>query len=143
MTKYGLKQLVKKGMPMFFSVPHNTWSTIDLVFASNGWLADNLVKCWTSHGHGSDHKAIRVRLSASVVHRDAPLRRNLRGADWKEFPARLETHMAANPLPPLPLTTPASIDAYTEAFTHNMVSAITDFIPLSHACPFTHRWWSK
>ncbi|KAJ7163852.1 hypothetical protein C8R43DRAFT_829974, partial [Mycena crocata] len=91
----------------------------------------------------SDHKAVRVRINVTVSHRAAPLRRNFRAADWKEFPACLERHMLQNPLPPLPLSSPAAIDAYTEAFTQNMVSAITDHVPLTRACPFTHRWWSK
>ncbi|KAJ6504520.1 hypothetical protein DFH09DRAFT_1101831 [Mycena vulgaris] len=110
MNTHNLAQLVKAGMPTFFSAPHNTWSTLDLVFASKGALADGLVKCWASPGHGSDHQAIHVVFDVAVVHRDTPLCRNFRAAEWKDLPTCLEKHIAVNPLPALPLSSPAAID---------------------------------
>ncbi|KAJ6587823.1 hypothetical protein B0H10DRAFT_1728259, partial [Mycena sp. CBHHK59/15] len=70
-------------------------------------------------------------------------RRNFRAAEWKDFPACLEKHVAARPLPALPLSSPAAIDAYTDSFTQSMVSAIEELVPLSRASPYTHRWWTK
>ncbi|KAJ6517128.1 hypothetical protein DFH09DRAFT_842370, partial [Mycena vulgaris] len=131
------------GTPTFFSAPHNTWSTLDLVFASKGALEDSLVRCWTTPGHGSDHKVVRVIFDVAVTHCDAPLRRNFRAADWKDFPACLERHLAANPLPALPLADPIAMDAYTDALTENVVNAVKELVPLSRSSPHTHRWWSK
>ncbi|KAJ7136820.1 hypothetical protein C8R44DRAFT_576675, partial [Mycena epipterygia] len=84
MKKHELQQLVKAGTPTFYSAPHNTWSTLDLVFASKGVLADSLVKCWATPGDGSDHNAVRVIFNVAVVHHDAPLRHNFRATDWKD-----------------------------------------------------------
>jgi hypothetical protein len=81
MAEHSLAQLVKARTPTFYSVPHNTWSTIDLVLASKGWLADSLIKCNAAPGHGSDHAAILVSFDVVVTHCDAPPWRNFRGAD--------------------------------------------------------------
>jgi hypothetical protein len=78
-----------------------------------------------------------------VDHREIPLRRNFRDTDWKEFPARLKTHLAANPLPQLPLSTRRDIDAYTDALTNTIVLALEEHVPLSHPSPYAHRWWNK
>lgn len=93
MADHDLAQLVKTATPTFFSVPHNTWSTIDLVFASKDHLADSLVKCVTAPGHGSDHTTIVVIFDLEVTHCDPPLRRNFRVVDWEEFRPLLDTHL--------------------------------------------------
>ncbi|KAJ7115222.1 hypothetical protein C8R44DRAFT_628960 [Mycena epipterygia] len=143
MKKHELQQLVKAGTPMFYSAPHNTWSMLDLVFTSKGVLADSLVKCWATPGDGSDHNALHIIFNVTVVHHNAPLRRNFRAADWKEYPVCLEWHIAANPLPALPLADATAINMYTNALTKNMVSAIKELVPLSCPSPHTHRWWSR
>ncbi|KAJ7016691.1 hypothetical protein C8F04DRAFT_1201687 [Mycena alexandri] len=119
MDNYDLDQLVKVGTPTFFSDPHQTYSTLDLVFASPS-LSARLIKCSTLPGHGSNHTAVCASFDISVDHRKAPPRRNLRDADWNEFPPRLEMHLAANPLPALPLSSRADIDSYTDTLTVNL-----------------------
>ncbi|KAF7354484.1 putative RNA-directed DNA polymerase from transposon X-element [Mycena venus] len=143
MAANDLDQLIKAGTPTFFSAPHNTWLTIDLVFASKGTLTDKLIKCATLPGHGSDHAAVYAKFDVTVTHREIPLRRNFREADWDEFPARLEMHLAANPLPQLPLSTREEIDAYTETFTHAFICAIEEHVPLAKPSPYAKRWWNK
>ncbi|KAJ7508070.1 hypothetical protein B0H11DRAFT_2218070 [Mycena galericulata] len=141
MAAHSLTQLVKVGTPTFFSAPHNTWSTIDLVLVSKGFLADSLIKCATAPGHGSDHCAVFAIFDVTVRHCDPPLRRNFRGADWKEFAAPLDAYFASHPLPPLPLTTREAVDAYADALTHGVVTVLEAFVPLSRPSSFTHRWW--
>ncbi|KAJ7149187.1 hypothetical protein C8R43DRAFT_829693, partial [Mycena crocata] len=106
-------------------------------------LTDALIKCVTMPGHGSDHVAIHTSFDVAVVHREAPPRRNLRGADWKGWENVLKVHLAASPLPPLPLNSPTEIDAYTDALTHVVVGALDVHVPLSRPSPFTNRWWSR
>jgi hypothetical protein len=74
MATHSLMQLIKTRTPMFFSAPHNTWSTIDLVLVSKGYLADHLIKCFTALGHGSDHTAILTSFDLKVTHCEPPLR---------------------------------------------------------------------
>ncbi|KAJ7355171.1 hypothetical protein DFH08DRAFT_620283, partial [Mycena albidolilacea] len=104
-------------------------TTHDLVFASEG-LTDRLVKCSTLPGHGSDHIAIRVTFDVTVIHREIPLRRNFRDADWKEFPACLKAHLARRPLPELPIASRADLDTYTAALAVSLVDALKDHVPL-------------
>ncbi|KAJ7450542.1 hypothetical protein FB451DRAFT_965976, partial [Mycena latifolia] len=87
------------------------------------------------------HLAITTVFDIAIVHCDQPPRRNFRAADWKEFSPVLSAHLVANPLPPLPLTSPAQIDAYTDAFTAVMTSAIAEHVPLSRPSPYSCRWW--
>ncbi|KAJ7130557.1 hypothetical protein C8R44DRAFT_613738, partial [Mycena epipterygia] len=142
MAAHSLSQLVKAGTPTFFSAPHNTWSTIDLVFVTKD-LADRLVKCVVLPGHGSDHCIISASFDVAVVHRDPPLHRNFRSVDWDEWQPLLDAYFAANPLPPLPLSTPEAIDTYTEALTRGITITLEAFVPLSRLSSFTNRWWCR
>ncbi|KAJ7791466.1 hypothetical protein B0H14DRAFT_2253129, partial [Mycena olivaceomarginata] len=73
----------------------------------------------------------------------AMLRRNFRGTDWSEWEEALESRLAVNPLPPLPLSSHADIDAYTDSLTSSIVAALEAHVPLSRPSPFTNRWWCK
>ncbi|KAJ7321646.1 hypothetical protein DFH08DRAFT_818508 [Mycena albidolilacea] len=97
------------------------WLTINLVFASKEGLAAKLIKCATLPGHGWDPTAVFAKFNVAFNYHEIPLCRNFHEADWDEFPAWLEAHLAANlaanPLPQLPLSTGEEIDTYTEALT--------------------------
>ncbi|KAJ7900609.1 hypothetical protein B0H14DRAFT_2671261 [Mycena olivaceomarginata] len=107
------------------------------VFASKGGLADRLIKCATLPSHGSDHTAIYATFDVAVAHREVPLRRNFRDVDWKEFPVQLEMHLAAHPLPQLPLSTRGDVDEYAESLTRVFVEALEEHVPLSRPSPQT------
>ncbi|KAJ6461884.1 hypothetical protein C8R47DRAFT_914971, partial [Mycena vitilis] len=89
----------------------------------------------------SDHVAIIVSFDLQVAHRAPPLRRNFRAADWDEFQPLLDAHLAANPLPALPLSSPAEVDAYTDALTLGITTVLEEHVPLSRPSPYTNRWW--
>ncbi|KAJ6572480.1 hypothetical protein DFH09DRAFT_886343, partial [Mycena vulgaris] len=90
-----------------------------------------------------DHVAILTSFDLVVTHHTPPPHRNFRGADWKEYPALLDKHLTAHPLPLLPLRTCDNIDAYTDALTRSIVSTLEMHVPLSRPSSFTNRWWCK
>ncbi|KAJ7699313.1 hypothetical protein B0H17DRAFT_926757 [Mycena rosella] len=143
MAAHPLVQLVKAGMPTFYSMLHNTYLMINLVFASAGCLTENLIKCWTSPGHGSDHNAVHTTFDITIKHRDPPLCCNFRAADWNEYPALFKGHFVEKPLPALPLSTTVDIDAFADALTQGMVETLERHVPLRCPSPHTHRWWNK
>ena len=65
LADFDLTLALPPGTPTCLSDAHQTWSTIDLVFAS-GNIADLIVECTTDHGHGSDHQAINTTLNLDV-----------------------------------------------------------------------------
>ncbi|KAJ6474043.1 hypothetical protein C8R47DRAFT_914397, partial [Mycena vitilis] len=84
---------------------------------------------------------ITIIFDLEVSHRAPALRRNFRAADWDEFQPLLDARLAASPLPALPLSSPAEIDAYTDALTLGITTVLEEHVPLSRPSPYTNRWW--
>ncbi|KAJ7937868.1 hypothetical protein B0H13DRAFT_2302339 [Mycena leptocephala] len=117
-------------------------STIDLVFISEGTLGKLLEKCVVLPSHGSDHSLISCSFAIPFEHCTPCPRRNFRGADWEAWPDLLDDHLAPHLLPPLPLRSPADVDAFAEAFTARVVTVLEAHITLTRVSPHTRHWWN-
>ncbi|KAF8583287.1 hypothetical protein K439DRAFT_1316393, partial [Ramaria rubella] len=84
------------GIKMFFSDVHKTWSTIDLVFASEE-ISEQVTKCATDHGHGSDHEAIDLVINTSLTRHEPEPRFQFRETDWDEFNTALNAYLDTVP----------------------------------------------
>ncbi|KAF8178189.1 hypothetical protein K438DRAFT_1978163 [Mycena galopus ATCC 62051] len=138
MTTHGLSQCVKASTTTYYSPVHHTTSTIDLVFVLEVSLGPLLKKCEALPDHGSDLALISCIFTIPLEHCAPRQCHNFCRVDWKEFSDLLESHIATNPLLPLPLTSPEDIDAYVDTLTSHLVTVL-------EACPspYTHHWWDS
>jgi len=116
------------GHKTFFSDAHKTWSTIDLVFASNT-LPELISCCNTASGHGSDHEAILVTVDVSHTRLKEEPKHQVQEVDWEEFKKQLECHLQDHSLTPS-ISTTADINTVTLQLTSSLQAVISKVIPL-------------
>ncbi|KAF8580626.1 hypothetical protein K439DRAFT_1312780, partial [Ramaria rubella] len=124
----------------FFLDAHKTWSTIDLIFAPEE-ISEQVTKCATNHGHGSDHEAIDFVINTSLTHHKPEPWFQFRETDWDEFNATLNAYLDVNPH----LTSFSSrddLDKVVEHLTAALSHAIEKTVPKSKHSTYTKRWWS-
>lgn len=130
--------------PTFLSDAHKTWSTLDLVFASAD-IADLVIKCAASDGHGSDHRAVDVVIDINTPSNPQIARYNWRETDWEEYGKTLTDLLAEQDfaVKSRSANSPESIDAAALILSECMKGAASQAVPVSKPSPFTKRWWTK
>ncbi len=129
------------GTPTYLSDSHKRWSTLDLVFATTD-ITEQVNKCTTSSGHGSDHRAIEVTLDIDAPRAVTRERFQWRNVDWDAFNKELEHQLLMGNLDDrcASLVTAEDIDAAVETLNVDLVATAEKVVPRSKPSPFTKRW---
>ncbi|KAK7041243.1 hypothetical protein R3P38DRAFT_2512196, partial [Favolaschia claudopus] len=139
---FGLQQVLPPGTPTFWSERWKIWTTIDLAFVSAG-LEDAVLECRADHGHGSDHRALVLKLDFALVRNSFTARPLYRETDWEKFHDTLMTTAATSPVPVEKLNSPQEVDDAVKTLTELLQGALEVSTPMSKPSPYAKRWWSK
>ncbi|KAF5312084.1 hypothetical protein D9619_003869 [Psilocybe cf. subviscida] len=119
------------------------WSTLDLVFATEE-LAANVVSCSTSGGHGSDHKAVDIKINIACPITPTEARRNWRNVDWDAFGTAIDKALQSADVKRLvsEVKDSADIDVMVNALMHTYQQAMEETVPSTQTTVFSKRWWT-
>lgn len=142
MATYGLEVMTTPGTKTRFDSAHNSWSTLDLVLATEK-IAGAIVTCKSriEDGHGSDHRTIEVEVEMSLLSRPIPLRLNYRATDWDALVEEVTPLLEA--IRHSALDHPNQIDETAESLTDILNAATKRHTPFRNPSPYSKRWWTK
>lgn len=127
--------------PTFYSDAHKTWSTLDLVFATEN-IADAIIKCETDSGHSSDHLAVCTTLDLDIAQFNPEPCPQFREADWKGFNKNMGSCLQQDPLP-TSFDTRKDLDRGVDRMTQVFQEEIAKVLPKTKLCPYSKHWWSR
>lgn len=139
MSAYGLQLGLPPGV-----ATHRSGSTLDLAMVTAD-LAEAVVSCDASFGHGSDHQAVDLCLDLESAQVASDSRLNWRDVDWDELCKELaESIAAAGEL--ADSAEWATTDALDDAF-DLLLAIISEVVrrcvPKAKPSPFSKRWWTR
>ncbi|KAJ3486250.1 hypothetical protein NLI96_g4374 [Meripilus lineatus] len=109
----------------------------------DGDVADTITRCTTSHGHGSDHRAIDVTFETEIPQVPKEERLAWRETDWGEFGKTLTALLKEQGFAAKCRLAddPTTIDAAALTLSDCLVQTSEQIVPRSKPSPFTKRWW--
>ncbi|KIJ24137.1 hypothetical protein M422DRAFT_195066, partial [Sphaerobolus stellatus SS14] len=129
------------GQHTFFSDTHGTWSTLDLVFATED-LAKQVIECSTQDGHGLDHCTIKVQVDLTLPRKEKEQRRQFREVDWDDFRKELEEVMARTPTE-IEVEIVEDVDRVVKWMVDALQEMVEKVVPVRRQSVYAKKWWTK